>query len=387
MTSSLAKRPRVLQVITHLALGGAERVAFSLMHGLQNDFDFAVFAVSGIDPGELGQSMKRELDEMRIPIYTGTKMPIKLGGMFLAGAWMASVVKKFQPDLIHLHTEIPESVYASMITLHPRLGEIPLVRTIHNTIYWNPWRKLGRWCDRRMPRSYIAAIANDVIAPVQELRDESGAGPFPQPPMVIFNGVAVHDQPRAENRLPGQCVRILFAGRFEDQKGADLLPGIVRKIQLHDGRICELIIHGSGAHEAALRQLAANPPPGWMIEVHGPVANLSARMPQFDLLIMPSRYEGLGLLAVEAALLNLPVIATNAAGLREVFPENYPWLAKPGDAEDFARLLQRALDEPTAMLGSIRQAREFAAKRFDPTLMCDGYRKLFTQAIASHSVK
>jgi len=84
-----------------------------------------------------------------------------------------------------------------------------------------------------------------------------------------------------------------LCGRFEDQKGADLLPSIVNAVSPPDGRTCELVIHGSGTHEPALRLLSTNPPPGWRIEISRPVPNLSRRMPQFDLLIMPSRYEGL----------------------------------------------------------------------------------------------
>jgi glycosyltransferase involved in cell wall biosynthesis len=375
------QRPRVLQVITHLALGGAERVAFNLMRGLRDDFDFAVYAANGIDPGEVGQSMKRELEQMQIPIFVGTKVPIKFGGMFLAGLWFFRAAKNFSPDIIHLHTEIPESAYASMVMLKPSLKKIPLVRTIHNTIYWNPWRKLGLWSDRHMQKSFIAAVSQGAVNAMNELRTESAAGRLPQPPKIIFNGVVVNNEPRPLDRLPGNCVRILFAGRFEDQKGADLLPQIIQQIKLRAGQTCELIIHGSGTHENLLHELAVNPPRGWSIQVNGPVSNLSARMPQFDLLIMPSRYEGLALLPIEAALLNLPVIATDAPGLREGFPGDYPWLAEPGDAKSFSQLLQRALDEPNTLQSAAQSAKEFAQKYFDVNVMCDAYRALYQQAL------
>ena len=95
---------------------------------------------------------------------------------------------------------------------------------------------------------------------------------------------------------------------------------------------------------------------------------------------MPSRYEGLALLPIEAALSNLPVIATDAPGLREGFPKDYPWLAAPGDAASFAKLLQRALDEPEKLPAAARAAHEFARKYFDLTVMCNAYRALYQQA-------
>jgi len=58
---------------------------------------------------------------------------------------------------------------------------------------------------------------------------------------------------------------------------------------------------------------------------------------------MPSRFEGLGMIAIEALLRRVPTVATSAPGLREAFPANYPWLATPGDAADFARVLVEAI--------------------------------------------
>ncbi|HVT89954.1 MAG TPA: glycosyltransferase [Tepidisphaeraceae bacterium] len=375
-----SKRPRVLQIITHLALGGAERVAFNLMKGLRDRFDFSLYVANGVDPGPVGQSMQRELQEMSVPLYVGTSVPIKFGGMVLSGLWAARAVRQSQPDLIHLHTEIPESSYASMIAMRPGRARIPLVRTIHNTIYWNPWRKLGRWCDKKMLRSFVASVSQGAQHAFEELRAESGAGALPQPPRIIFNGVLVKNQPREIGRLPGERYRILFAGRFEDQKGVDLLPQIIRSVK--PSRPCDLLIHGSGTHEAKLRELAANPPPGWTIQVNGPVPDLASELPQFDLLLMPSRYEGLALVAIEAALLAVPVLATDGPGLREGFPGDYPWLAKAGHADGFSQLLQKAIDDPAAIAASVPAAMEFARANFDVTAMCDSYAALYRQAMA-----
>jgi glycosyltransferase involved in cell wall biosynthesis len=374
-----AKRPRVMQVITHLALGGAERVAFNLMRGLRDRFDFALYAANGVEAGEVGQSMKRELEQLNIPLYVGTSVPIKRGGMLLAGWWGGKAVKHFKPDLIHLHTEIPESSHAAMVSMRPSLSRIPLVRTIHNSIYWDPWRKLGRWCDRSMPRSFVACVAQGAKDAFEQLRAESGAGPVPQPPVIIYNGVYVAAEPRPLGQIPTERIRILFAGRFEDQKGADLLPAIVRGI--HPPLPCELTIHGSGTHEPALRELVQNLPPGWTVHLHGPVPDLAARMPSYDLLIMPSRYEGLALLAIEAAMLNLPVIATDGPGIREGFPADYPYLAKAGDAADFTRVLQKALNAPADWQSAVRSASSFAKEHFDLQAMCGAYADLYQLAM------
>src|SRR5436190_867375 len=91
--------PKVLQVITHLALGGAERVAFNLMRGMRDRFHFALYVANGIDPGDVGRSMQRELEQMNVPLFVGTSVPIKFGGMLLSGMWHARAVKRFKPDV------------------------------------------------------------------------------------------------------------------------------------------------------------------------------------------------------------------------------------------------------------------------------------------------
>jgi glycosyltransferase involved in cell wall biosynthesis len=384
-TPGKTKRLRVLQAITHLALGGAERVAFNLIGAMRDRCDFGVYVANGVDAGPVGQSMTQELRDMNVPLYVGTSVPIKFGGMALAGWWFGKAVKQFKPDIIHLHTEIPESSFAAMVSLRPSTMRIPLVRTIHNSIYWNPWRKLGIWSDRKMARSFVAGVAEGAVMAFEALRAESGAGAPPRPPVLIYNGVVVKDAPRPLDKPPGDPVRILFAGRFEDQKGADLLPQILRQVQLPPAIRCSLDIFGSGTHEAALRSLASSPPAGWTIQISGPVPNLSGRMPTYDLMIMPSRYEGLALSAIEAALLAVPIVATDGPGIREGFPRDYPWLAKAGDAVDFAALLQQALHAPATWANTVQMAQEFARAHFNVATMCDAYNRLYADATGAEA--
>ena len=375
----IPKRPRVMQAISHLALGGAQRIAFSLVDGLRDRCDFAVYAALGVDEGPFGQSMLRELEALDCGLYVGTRVPFKFGGMLLAGRGMARAVARFEPDIIHLHTEIPEASYAAMVATHPGMRRPPIVRTIQNAIYWPGWRSIGRWSDRRMRRSFIAAVSDDARGAFEMLRAESGAGALPQPPIVIFNGVSVNATPRPPGDSSTSRNRILFAGRFEDQKGADLLPDILRRVKLP--RPCDLVIYGSGTHEGLLQSLAQKPPDHWSVEVHGPVPNLSDRLPEFDLVLMPSRHEGLSLLSIEAALLGVPVIATDGPGVRLAFPDHYPFLASAGSSKDYADVLQNALDNPMICASAARQSLAFAQTHFGLSVMCERYLRLYQQAL------
>jgi glycosyltransferase involved in cell wall biosynthesis len=372
-----------MQVITHLGLGGAERVAFTLVKGLRGSFDFDLFGVLGIERGEVGAGFRAEAQAMNLRLFRGTLVPVKYGGMALAGWKLARALKVARPDLVHLHTEIPESVYAAAVTLHPRVGRIPLVRTIHSSVYWTPWRRLGRWCDRRMPRPFIAAVSQAAARAFLELRQESGVGSPPVPPRVIVNGVSVERSLKPRDPLVSRPIRLLFAGRLEDEKGAGLLPDIIRRVQ--PPCPCELTIYGSGTYEPVLRQLAASPPPGWTVKVHGPVSNLPSRVPSFDLLLMPSRHEGFGLMAIESLLLDVPVVATRTPSAKDIFPADYPWLVPPGDAVAYAELLSRVLAQPQAWPAVAEAGGRFARQHFNVEVMYEGYRRLYEQAVAAAS--
>lgn len=379
---TVPRRPRVLHFVTHLALGGAERVVLDLARGLHGEFESAVFAVHGVAHDAVGQSMQAELAELGIPLHTGTCVPMKAGGMFFAGIAAAKAVGTFRPDLIHLHTEIPEAAYAAMVTMHRDFAAIPLARTIHNAVYWHHWPRLGRWCERRMSRPWIAAVSHDALRAFERHRAASGCGENPLASTVIYNGVSDHVPRRKETQPTTPVVRVLFAGRLEESKGADLLPRILSAVELPTGVRAELSIIGRGKFESLLRKFARLPPPGWTVRVQAPIANLATQIHEYDLLLVPSRYEGLGLVAIEAALACVPVVATDAPGLRETIPPAHPWVAKAGDAASFAKLVQGAIAERNTWPEIISRAQGFARQRFAPAAMNAAYAQLYTQTLA-----
>src|SRR5262249_24797685 len=76
VSPSTSHRLRVLQCITRLGLGGAERVAFAIMRELKADVDFAVFTVHGASADAIGREMRRTLKDSNIPWFCGTSIPM-----------------------------------------------------------------------------------------------------------------------------------------------------------------------------------------------------------------------------------------------------------------------------------------------------------------------
>ena len=380
--SPLNRRPRILQVVSYLTLGGAERVALTITRALRDEFDFSVHAVRGIQRKTMGAPLAQEVHAMGIPLSLGANVPMRFGGMLTSGIDLIRVVRRVRPDIIHLHTEIPEAAYATMAFLMPKIHAVPVVRTIQSTVIWDFCRPVARWCDRRMERAQVVGVSPGCLDAFQRLRLESRAKPPSTPPIVIYNGSDPTSSSAQEclRTAPDEPVKIVFGGRFEEQKGTDLLPEILRRVQ-PPKQGAHLAIYGCGTHAPLLRELASRPPNGWTLELHEPVPNFAHQLSRFDLVIMPSRYEGLALVAIEAAMAGTPVVGTDIAGLREIFPMQYPWLAQAGDAASFAVTLQSAVNDSSRWREVARQTQTYAREKFSAEVMADSYRKVYRRML------
>lgn len=374
----------MLHGVSHLALGGAERIAATVATSLAGEIDFTVCAVRGVADGSVGESLRRELLAHGVKLHCGPRVPMRFGGMITGAVTLARAIRATRPDLVHLHTEIPESSYATLLAVGPGLRRLPLIRTIHNSIFWRFWRPLGCWCDRQLAHGAVVGVSPAAVDAFVELRRDSGAPPSPVPPEVIYNGLRPRCEWRPLDRPENEPLRIVFGGRLENEKGADLLPEILKRTPLPPGRRALLDIFGSGAHAGMLRAFARTPPPGWNVNLHAPVPDFAARLHRYDLILVPSRHEGLGLVAIEAALAGMPIVATDAPGLRDVFPPNYPLLARIGDAASIATTLGRALAEKDQGSSIGRTAQAFASQHFDADTMVRRYRALYARLLPPH---
>ncbi len=372
-------RPRVLHCLTGFGLGGAERSTITLIGALANRYEFGVHTMLPGIADDVGREMHAELTHLRVPCYFGTRLPMKWGGVVTGGRSLARAIRAFQPHLIHLHTEIPEAGYATMISGARALRGIPLTRTIHNGRYWHHWTRIGRWCERRMPPAHVVGVAQDALAAYRSFAHAAGTQPLST--TVIYNAPKpVAPRPRIHNSTTP--LRLLFAGRFEFQKGADLLPTILAGVSPDLARQCQLTLLGSGREFPTLQALAAHPPAGWKIELGPPQPNFVEQLNRFDLVLMPSRFEGVGMIAIETLLQGVPLVATSAIGLHEAFPADYPWLAEPGDAAAFTRVLQQALRERDRWPAVASSAQAFAQQRFALPKMAAAYELVYQRILA-----
>jgi len=208
----------------------------------------------------------------------------------------------------------------------------------------------------------------------QQLRLLKDQWRISKPIYVVPNRLQLPDVgPTVRSNPVDECrpLRVLFLGRFErNQKGLDWLVAELRRHQSYwVGRI-HFVFQGQGEYEHALRQL--------VLEISdnavsvAPWGNFLHEMQQADLLMLPSRFEGFPLVAVEATHYGVPIVASNQAGLADVLPPEY--IFPFGDFEALIQSIER-LRSPSARTSAVA----FTLARMQPLLS----RDRFEQAVGS----
>jgi glycogen synthase len=130
---------------------------------------------------------------------------------------------------------------------------------------------------------------------------------------------------------------VLFVGRLAEQKGVRTLLAAARLVDAH------VVLVGDGPERKRLEQRAPE-------RVHFvgfvPHEQIPAILANGDVLVLPSRYEELGAVLVEALWAGLPVVASRVGGVPEIVRDGETGiLVPPGDPRALAAALNRVLGD------------------------------------------
>lgn len=340
---------KILFVTTGLGLGGAERQVCDLADR---------FALAGHDVTIAymveGVSVK--------PTQTGVKL-LSLGfrktplGALRGFVRLRGLIKEVRPDVVHSHM-----VHANILSRLTRLSiTMPrLICTAHNTNEGGKlWMLAYRWTDA------LADISTNVSKEAVQVFEAKKAVP-PGRMIAIYNGIdsqhfssdlLLRESTRTNMGLESHQRLLLALGRLVPAKGHDILINVFAKM-VEEDRDLRLWIAGEGNSRMALQSQIDQLGLQDRVSLLGARDDVVALLNAADVFVLPSRFEGFGLVVAEAMACAKPVVATDAGGVAEVMGE-HGWLVpveKPTE-------LREALCEALALTTAETQARGMAARQ------------------------
>ncbi len=306
---------KVLQILTELGPGGAERVVLDLSAQLL-ERSHSVSLISLKSPPENKSLEDAFLALGIVPEFLHLDGFRDLSRIFL----LRRRIRAIAPDIIHTHLMHP-----NLLTRIAAAGlSIPLLNTIHISE-----RRKGKGLFFRLDSlTFPLCSACNAVSFASARFHEQALGLPAGTIQVIYNGVDPLPRPadpvlaarRAEWGME-TCSRIIGAvGRLDWQKGFDLLIRLLPEISaaIPPSERWGLVILGEGPQRAELESLAAAAPENLIVRLPGFRTDAPQMAWLFDVFVMPSRYEGYGLSLAEAMTTGVPVVVNPVDSLPEI---------------------------------------------------------------------
>ncbi len=288
------------------------------------------------DPRRPADSFCHEMAARGVPVET---LPIRRDVAPALVERLAARLRALRPHLVHTHL-----IHADLYGLFAaqRAGVPCAVSTRHND---NPFRRrlLIRWLNGQAMRraARVIAISQALARFVAEVegveRTKIVTIPYGfQPP---------HYPPDARQRAraelgygPHEPLVGVF-GRLIRQKGVDVLLLAFPRVRERFPQ-ARLLVVGDGALRGELEAQARALGIAEAVRFTGWVERAHRLMPACDVIAMPSRWEGFGLVALEAMGASRPLVASRVSALPEIVVDGETgWLVPPEDAHALAEAI------------------------------------------------
>ena len=332
-------------ILDSRSFGGIETHILQLAKGLikyQQNTKIRVKVIFLSDYGE--HPLKEKLSNENIP-YSIMKR-----GLYS----LFKEVSKKKPALIHSHG-YKAGIISRVVGVTKK---IPVVSTFHAGEQVKGKVAVYDFIDR-----FSSVFSQEIIAVSQTIKNK-----LPKKATVINNFVAINDKHKRTDK------QIAFVGRLSFEKGAD---NIIRLARYFTRQVFH--IYGDGPMRAQL-ELAA----GSNVIFHGHQQDMSLLWSKIGLLVLPSRFEGLPMTALEAMSNSIPVLAYNVGALNQLINDKNGWLVK---ANCFFSLKQSLLhwltSNPFALDKIKNKARETIIKHYSDDAVIPVLINIYHQAITA----
>lgn len=311
---------RILQVITQSELGGAQTVVVQLANNLSKEHEVVLAAGQG--DGKMWSMVNDQVTKEDCPHL---QRSISLKNDLLAAIELRRLYKKYKPDVIHLHSSkagtLGRIVFQSKKTVYTVHG-FDSVRLAFRK-FLPIERFLQHFCkavigvSKYDERNLIAeGIKNNVTT--------------------IYNGISVPDCSKISNmEVFNQSKKVILAiARVAPPKRTDLFVDVARLLPQYN-----FVWIGNQNEVTEFGKLPNN------CYFLGNIPNAGAFCSKADLLMLPSNYEGLPMVILEAMSFGKPVVASDVGGISEIVRNDVNGYALENNPQLFAEKIQYILED------------------------------------------
>jgi glycosyltransferase involved in cell wall biosynthesis len=351
------KKTRVGMVLNSVGFGGVTEVAIQLLRALPRDefaFDLCLLKRdASADPDRLAR-----FAALDAPVHCASAS----GGKFEMIAGVAGWAAERKLDILHTHSFRP-NIYGRLGGALRRPEGLRLLPHYHNQ-YDDKW---GKEPELLALERHLAASSDAVIAVSRSVQEHVAErlGIDADRIEVIANGVAAPDfqfadAAGARRQLGIRDGALVFGliGRICRQKGQDIFAeaAIAAAAEMPEA---EFLVIGDIEDEAMhrrLRQRIDEADLAERIRFTGHRSDMALVYSALDCVVAPSRWEGFGLMLIEAMAAGKPVIAARAGAIPEVVAEDKTaLLVPPENAAELAAAMLR-LGSDAGLLRALGQA-------------------------------
>lgn len=324
---------RIIHVVMSMMHGGSERLATDLAHCSQENGHEVIIVVlsakiegKGYDATEKGKNLKI--------IYTDKKDGVDAKGIIKF--W--KILNEFKPDVIHTH--IDSVIYA--IPWYVFNKNVIKIHTVHNEAS----KELSNIKKKILKVGYKflkvtpVAISDKIRATVQSEYNIKKNNIE-----LIYNGIDITSFKKKNNNNNEKTKNILHVGRFFPQKNHKLLLEAFSEIIKIKPDI-NLILIGEGPLLNEIKELISRLNLKERVKVIGATNEMIKWYNEADIFVLPSKFEGLPLVILEAYCFGLPVVATRVGGVEDVLVDKENgFLVESDNKNELVEAILRIIEE------------------------------------------
>ena len=382
---------KILYFITQSEYGGAQRYVFDLADNLKKDFEVAVAM------GEQGKDGKlaKILDKNNIKYYIIPRLKRDISPLneILAFFEISKLIKKFQPDIIHLNSS-KISILGSLAGLFIKLKikNLKIIYTVHGWVFNEPLPAPVKWF--YLWAEKFTAKFKDKIICVSE-SDRQVALKYKIAPVekliTIHNGLALcHSglDPESSIKKLEQISGVKLTNNFLIGSIGNLYKtkGFEYFIEAADILTHKLntpatfIIIGQGKEREALENLIAKHNLKNNFILAGNIDQAARLLPALDVYVCSSVKEGLSYTLIEAMQAGRPIVATAVGGNPELIENNITGLISAAqNAQALAEKIKTLLNNKTLALELGQNAKAKVMVEFSLEKMVEQTKKIYNQ--------